>query len=174
MGYYSLFWINTFVLYERELDDSVLPVRLNPEFRVIKPTIKELQAIREGRDSPREFYYDRFHGVGNCYVVLCGDEPAYIHWVYIKGDPNRFLRLGRDVAEFNYSTTLPKFRGRKLMVNVTLYMMNDLKQLGIRKVVAVINALNPPALRSCESAGFRKVRTIRTLGYLNRKYDITV
>ena len=101
-----------------------------------------------------------------------GAEPAYIHWVYVKGDINRFLKLGDDVAEVNYITTLPAFRGEKLMTNMMIYTMNDLEKNGYRKLVSVVHTLNPAALKSMLAAGFKEVRKIRTFGYLNRKYTV--
>ena len=173
MIYYSMFHVNTFVLVERVLDGSIKSPEIPPEFNVIKPTIEELEKIRQGRDLPREFYYDRFHGIKNCYVAMCGEKPAYIHWIYVKGDYNRFLKLGDGVAELNYNTTLPEFRGKRLMANMMLYIMNDLKISGFKKVVGVVQALNPPALKSVFSAGFNEVRKIKTLGYINRKIIVT-
>lgn len=172
MLYYSGIHINTFSIYERVLDDSIQSIELESEFRIEKPNIERLGQIRNGRDLPREFYYDKIHGIKNCYLVMCGEEPAYIHWVYVKGDYNRFLILPEWIGELNYITTLPIFRGRKLMVRMMLYTMNDLKKQGFRKAVLVVNIQNPPAIKSMEAAGFREVRKIKTFGYFNRKYAV--
>lgn len=172
MVYYSLFSVNTFVLFERSLDGDLQAVRLAPGYTVIQPDGAELDELRRHRHLPREFYYDRLHGASRCHVVMHGPEPAYIHWIYVQGDANRFLRLGDGVAEVNYITTLPGFRGRKLMSSMMVFAMNDLKRLGYRKLVSVVNALNPPALHGMTAAGFKEVGRIRTLGYLNRKYRI--
>lgn len=173
MVYNGFFRINTFVIYEKILDDSVIPITLNPMYKIIKPTLEELNSIRKNRELPREFYYDQFHGVKNCYVVLYKDQPVYIHWVYKKGDPNRFLKLDEDVGEFNYNTTLPEFRGQKLMEKAIIYMMNDLKNDGFKKVVGVVNILNPAATKSVIAVGFKEVRKIKTIGYFNKKYTIS-
>ena len=103
---------------------------------------------------------------------MYGEEPAYIHWIYVRGDTNRFLKLGDGVAEVNYITTLPEYRGKKLMANMMIFAMNDLKRMGYKKLVSVVNTLNPPALKSMLAAGFKEVRKIKTLGYLSRKYTI--
>jgi len=68
--YYSVFHINTFVLLVAELDKELPPYPLEPEFRVIKPSLEELDQLREGKDLSREFYYDRIHGVKTCYLIL--------------------------------------------------------------------------------------------------------
>lgn len=172
MAYYSLFSINEFVLFARTLDNSVAAVHLDPEYTVVKPTHEQLDTIRKSRELPREFFYDQIHGVRQCYVVLHKEQPAYIHWVYVRGDPNRFLKLADGVAELNYNTTLPEYRGQKLMGKMMVYIMRDLKDNGFTKVVGVVNALNPPALKSMVAAGFTEVRRFKTFGYLNRKYRI--
>ena len=172
MIYHSALGINTFVLFERTLDDTLNAISLAPEFTATRPSAEELEVLRTNRELPREFYYDRFHGVRNCYVVMRGSEPAYIHWIYVKGDANRFLRLGDGVAEINYITTLPEFRGKGLMASMMVLAMNELKMLGYKKVVSVVNATNPPAVKNMRAAGFKEVRRIRTLGFLNRRYSV--
>jgi len=172
MIYYSAINVNSFTIYERVLDESIKSIDLESEFIIEKPTMERLEQIRSGKELPREFYYDKIHGIKNCYIVMCGEEPAYIHWVYVKGDYNRFLILPESVGELNYNTTLPPFRGRKLMGRMMLYIMNDLKKQGFRKVVGVVNIQNPPAIKSMKAAGFREVRNIKTVGYFNRKYAI--
>lgn len=172
MAYNSLFRLNEFILFERVLDDSVRPPTLNPDYVVTKPNSEELGEIRRNKELPREFFYDQFHGVRRCYVVLHNGQPAYIHWVYVKGEPNRFLKLEEGVGELNYNTTLPEYRGQKLMGKMMVYIMNDLKESGFSKAVGVVSATNPAALKSMAAAGFRQVRKFRTIGYFNRKYRV--
>lgn len=172
--YYSLFVINTFIIFEirlkREIGLQWVPV--DPEFRVIKPSIGELSEIRRNKNLPREFYYDEIHGVKRCYIALNGDEIAYIHWVYVKGDYNRFLVLADGVAELNYNTTLPKFRGRRLMAKMMGYILRDLKAEGFTRVVGVVNAKNPPALKAMRRAGFSEIGKIRTVGPFSKKVEV--
>ncbi len=172
MAYQSLFRVNEFILFERILENSVGTISLNSEYAVIRPTLEQLEDIRKNRELPREFFYDQFHGVRRCYVVLHKGEPAYIHWVYVRGDPNRFLELEDGVGELNYNTTLPEFRGQKLMGKMMVYIMKDLKDDGFTKAVGVVNALNPAALRSMTAAGFSEIRRIKAIGYFNRKYRV--
>jgi hypothetical protein len=172
MMYHSALRVNTFVLFERALDDVSSPVRLPPEYKVVRPTTEELEKIRSGRELPREFFCDRFHGVKHCYIVMHGAQPAYIHWIYAKGDANRFLRLDDRVAEINYITTVRQFRGKGMMTTMLLFTMNELKRMGYKKVVSVVNTLNPPAVKSMRAAGFMEAREIRTLGFFNRRYVV--
>jgi RimJ/RimL family protein N-acetyltransferase len=170
--YYSLIRVNTFYIVENDLTKELPKHTLDNDYRVMKPSLEELERIRNGKDLPREFYYDKIYNVKTCYLAFKGDELAYIHWVLLKGDYNRFLILRDGVAELNYNTTLKKFRGNKLMVKMLAYICEDLKRGGYLKVVGVVHELNPPSLNAAESVGFRRVRKIRTLGPFNRRITI--
>jgi GNAT superfamily N-acetyltransferase len=170
--YYSLFRVNTFIVYEIDLQGDLPHHELEPEFKVLKPTIEELRLCRKDLNLPREFYYDELHGVKNAYLVFCGKEIAYIHWVYVKGDPNRFLLLSDDIAELNYNTTLPKFRGRNLMKKMMRYIHLDLKKQGFKRACGLANAENIAATKSAERSGFKEHSRIKTIGPFNRKISI--
>jgi len=170
--YYSGIRINTFMVYENDLTRELPEHNLESEFRVMKPSLEELAKIREGMDLPREFYYDKIFNTKTCYLVFNGDELAKIYWVLFKGDYNRFLILSDDVAELNYNTTLPKFRGRQLMAKMMVYISHDLKSAGYRRVMGIIHEFNFPALKAIEKAGFRRIAKIRTLGPFNRKMKV--
>ncbi len=170
--YYSLFNLNTFVVYGTDFNTDLPFVDLGKKYRILLPTERELDDIRRGLDLPREFYYDKIHHIKKCYLVLYGDEVAYIHWVYSHGDPSRFLKLREGTAELNYNTTLPKFRGQGLMAKMMAYISADLKRQGYIKVVGVINKNNPPALRSAEKAGWSEITRIKAVGPFNRKVNL--
>lgn len=170
--YYSVARINTFLVYEADLDREFPELTLNPDYRVIKPSFDELDKVRKGKDLPREFYYDKLLNVKTCYLVFKGDEIAYIHWVFIKGDYNRFLILNDGVAELNYNTTLPKFRGDRLQSKMVAYICRDLKEMGYRRVVGVTHESNPASIKSIERAGWRKIAAIKVLGPFHRKVKI--
>jgi len=170
--YYSLFKINTFVIINFDLSKKTPDYPLDSDFTVVKPTLAELEEYRKGKSLPREFYYDQIHGVKTCYIVLCEGELAYIHWIYVKDDYNRFLKLNDGTFEFNYNTTLPPFRGRGLMGKMFVYILNDQKKYGFQKAVGVINLQNVPALKSAYRAGFEEFGRIKTFGPFNRKYKI--
>ena len=170
--YYSFFNVNTFVVIGFDLNNNITDYPLDSDFKVIKPTIDELNRYRKGKNLPREFYYDQIHGIKTCYLTLCQGELAYIHWIYQKGDYNRFLKLSSDIAELNYNTTLPKFRGRGLMGKMLVYILSDLKKHGYNQAVGVIHGKNPPALKSTIKAGFKELGRIKTYGPFNKKYSI--
>ncbi len=170
--YNSLFERNVFIVYSMDLTKELPENFLDPEFTVIKPTMPELDNLRRNTDWPREFYYDQIHGISRCYLVLCGHEVAYIHWVYVKGDPSRFLNLSEGVGELNYNTTLPKFRGRRLSAKVMLYIFHDLKEQGFVKAVGVIDSGNIASIKSAEAIPWPQAAKITTFGQFNRKIRI--
>jgi len=164
--------INTFIVYENDLTRELPEHNLDPGYRVIKPTLDELAKIKEGKELPREFYYDDIFNAKTCYLVFKENELALIYWVLFKGDYSRFLILGNKVAELNYQTTLPKFRGNHLMEKMTAYISRDLKEAGHKKLMAVPNEYNYPSIKSFERTGFKKIAIIKTLGPFNRKIMI--
>jgi hypothetical protein len=170
--YYSFFRINKFIIVENDLTKELPELNIDSDYRVVKPSLDELAKIREEKDLPREFYYDKIYNAKTCYVVFMGDELAYIHWVLTKGDYNRFLILSDEVAELNYNTTLPKFRGNRLSAKMVAYISKDLKESGYRKALGVIHEDNYQSIRAAESAGFKKIATIKALGPFNRKLKV--
>ena len=170
--YYSLFKINTFIAVGIDLNQKLPYLEIDSEFRIIKPDLDDLNRIRSGKNLPREFYYDKIHGVSTCYLALCGDEIACIHWIYLKGDYNRFLKLSPNIAELNYNTTLPKFRGNRLQTKMLCYILRELRENGFRKAVSVINKDNPPAIKGALRAGFKEMERTKTFGPFNRKIRV--
>ncbi len=170
--YYSIFRFNTFYLLGINLLNDLPPHNLDNYYRVVKPSLEELEKIREGKELPREFYYDRIFNIKTCYLAFKEDELAYIHWVLFKGDYNRFLILGDKVAELNYNTTLKKFRGDKLMGKMVAYICEDLKKSGFNKAVGVAHESNLPSIKATEIAGWQRMGVIRAWGPFNRKVKV--
>jgi RimJ/RimL family protein N-acetyltransferase len=172
--YYSIFRLNTFIIYENNLREKQPAHNLDDDFKVIIPDAAQLNKIRNGKDLPREFYYDKIHGVKNCYVAFCNNKLAYIHWIYRKGDYSRFLKLGDGVVELNYNTTLPEFRGRRLSAKMMGFICHELKKEGIKKVIGIIHEDNIASIKCIKLAGFKEVRRIKALGPFNRKYRYSI
>jgi GNAT superfamily N-acetyltransferase len=170
--YYSLFRINTFVVFECDLTAPLPELELEPGFRVLKPPLDELERIRRGKDLPREFYSDQFHHAQTCYLALRGDEIAYIHWVYVRDGSSRFLRLRPGAAEINYITTLPPFRGQRLSSRMLAYTVRDLKGDGYTRVAVVVHEYTSSLIRNLREAGFRETARLKSLGPLNRRRTI--
>lgn len=169
--YYSLFKINQFIGYYVKLDDNLLVPDNDLAMYKIYTDINDLKRIREGKELPREFFYDQMHGISKFYLVVSGDEPVYIHWVYVKGDKNRFLVLDDGDAELNYNTTMPKYRGRGLMNHMIRYILLDLKSKGFKRAFGVVHADNIPALKNMSKCGFIEFTRLKTFGQFNNKIN---
>lgn len=170
--YYSLFRVNHFLIFISDSESPSPEIEFEPGYRVILPTIETMDLIREGRDLPREFYYDIIHKVKNCFLVLYGDEIAYIHWVYYKGNYSRFLKIGNASAEINYMVTMPKYRGRHLAGKMLSYTVKYLRQKGYNKIFVICHEQNPPAIKSFKYAGFREWDKIKAIGPFNMKISV--
>ena len=168
--YYSMVRLNKFIIYKNELGRELPDHNLGGVYRVVKPNLVELRKAREGLDLPREFYYDKIYNAKTCYLAFRGDELSYIHWVFFKGDYSRFLILRDGVAELNYNTTLPKFRGMSLSAKMMAYICMDLKKEGYNCVYGVIHEFNYPSIKCIEKAGFSIVKKIKSFGQINKKY----
>jgi L-amino acid N-acyltransferase YncA len=80
--------------------------------------------------------------------------------------------LSEGVAELNYNTTLPEFRGRGLMSKMEAYILRDLQKQGYRKAVGVIHEKNIPAIKSITRVGFREIKRIKTMGPFSRRIKV--
>ena len=170
--YYSTLNVNIFKVYAIMLDDHLLqPDSTIAEFEIITRG-DVLINLRDEKRLPREFYYDQMHDVGKFYLLIKGREIAYIHWVYVKKNKNRFLWLGDLDAELNYNTTMPKFRGKGLMNHVMRYILIDLKKQGFKRAFGVVNKENVPAIKSMIKCGFSEIAEIRAVGQFNRKVKL--
>jgi GNAT superfamily N-acetyltransferase len=170
--YYGVFKINTFIVFEHKLTQEVPYYHLDPGIKIVLPTLKELDEIRKGKELTREFFYDRILNLKTCFVAFYEDELAYIHWVCFKGDYSRFLKMGDNVAEINYATTLPKFRGRSLSAKMFAYTTNYLQDRGYKKIIMICHEDNPPIIKSFNRAGYNEVSRIKAIGPFNKKIHV--
>jgi len=170
--YYTFLRINTFIIFECDLTALLPQAQLDVIFKVIQPTMEELDRLRSGKVLPREFYYDQLHKVSRCHIALYENEMAYIHWLYSEGDYSRFLKLRQGVAEINYVTTLPKFRGKKLSSQMLIYASRHLQKLGYKKAVIVIHHNTVAFIKNVKEAGFKEVGRLKAMGPFNRKVTV--
>lgn len=171
--YYSLFRLNAFLVFEKDLRRTLPEVDLDPGNRFILPSLEELERVRQGKDLPREFFSDHIHNAKVCCIGLCGDELAYIHWVYSKGEYSRFVILGQDVCEINHVTTLPRFRGKKISMKALEYASKTLQSMGCKKVVVVVHKNNIAFIKNIKSLDFKETKRIRAIGPFNRKVPVS-
>jgi len=170
--YYGLFRINTFLIFECDLGGNIAEPNIELPFRAVTPTLEGLDRLRKGRDLPREFFYDKIHDVDNCCLALFGEEIAYIHWLYFKGDYSRFLVLDESTCEINYFFTLPKYRGRGLSSKMLAHSTRYLREQGYRKAVVVVHQNNVSFIKNIRKLPFQETRRIRTFGPFNRKVAV--
>lgn len=170
--YYGLFHVNTFLVFECDLKGSIPTSNIESPFKVMHPTREELSRLRQGRDLPREFFYDEIHEVENCCVGLFDEEIAYIHWFYFKGDYSRFLLLDDRTCEMNYFFTLPRYRGEGLSSKMLAHSLRHLHEQGYEKAVVVVHQNNVLFIRNVRKLPFRETTRIKTLGPLNRKVAV--
>jgi len=152
--YYSGIRINTFIVYENDLTKELCEHNLETDFRVVKPTMEELKKIRSGMDLSREFYYDRIYNAKTCYLAFKDDKVAYIHWVFFKGDYSRFLILRDGIAELNYNTTMPEFRGIWLSAKMMAYISKIKPKSKTRGARVILRKLKISGLNTLGSSLF--------------------
>jgi hypothetical protein len=168
--YYGLFRVNMFILFENDLKNEIPAYKIDNKFTLLMPSIIELDEMRKGKDLPREFYYDKIHNVKKCFVVTCDGEMAYIHWVYFKGDHNRFLKLEDFSAELNYAYTQERFKGQGLYKYTIAYSTQYLKSVGYKKVIGICHIENYPVIKTLTNIGFREKKRFIAIGPFNGKY----
>lgn len=170
--YYSGIRINTFIIYEIDLTKEFIEYTLDPEYKVITPSIEELNILRNDKNLPREFYYDILHGAKKCYIAIKDGSIAYIHWVLFKGDYSRFLVLENGCAELNYNTTIQEFRGKSLTAKMMSFIAKDLQNMGYSKLFGVVHDQNYPQNICMTRAGFKEIKRINAIGPFNRKLKV--
>lgn len=170
--FYALFRVNRFVIMKNSIENKDVAEIDLPGVTFDIPSLEEIAFLQSQEELPREFYCDQYHKVSSCCVAKVDGELAYIHWVYLKGDFSRFLRIGSDSAEINYVLTLPKYRGRRISTAAFNYSMLALKQKGVKNIFAVVHDKNIASIKSFERAGFMEVGSIYSLCQFNRKVSV--
>jgi ribosomal protein S18 acetylase RimI-like enzyme len=170
--YYSGLTINTFIVFERDLKAEIDLPAVDPDLKIIQPEPLELDRLRAHKQFPREFYYDRIHNAKTCFLGLYKGEVAFIEWVYFKGQHSRLLILRDKVAELNYVTTLPEYRGARLSARIMAHTLKNFQALGYESMVTVVHERNIAFIKSVRSVGFREIRRVRAIGPLNRRIQV--
>ncbi len=156
--------IQSFILYEVNLDNDFISISLDPKFKCIEGNIELLNKIRKKRkDLPREFYVDKTHGGNLFYLVYCNNELAYIHWIFRKGEYSRFFNIQDDkTVEFNYNFTLPDFRGNRLQAKAMNYICSDLKRKGYKKALGAVASTNIISRKGMDRTAFKEFKRVNS------------
>jgi GNAT superfamily N-acetyltransferase len=170
--YYGLFRVNTFVVFELPLDRDFEEKPLGDDVVMLKPTLEELERIREGRNLPKAFSMDKIDGLRCCYLLLKNEEPVYIHWIGYHGDKSRFVRLGPKTTRITYIFTVPEHRGGGYYYKMIPITANELRKQGMERLITIIHDGNISAIKSVTKAGFREVTRMKALGQFNRTIDM--
>ena len=170
--YYGLFRVNTFVVFELPLVREFEEKPLGDDVVLVKPSLQELERIRQGRDLPKAFSMDKIDGLRCCYLLLKNGEPVYIHWISYHGDKSRFVRLGKKTTRITYIFTMPEHRGAGYYYKMIPLTANELRTQGIEKLVTVIHDGNISAIKSVTKAGFREYARVKSLGPFNKTIDV--
>jgi ribosomal protein S18 acetylase RimI-like enzyme len=170
--YYALLRVNKFVVFRRDLNSGGTNPFAGMDFDIRVVPTEELAEIRKGVTLPKEFYCDISHGLTRCYVAFSRKEVAYIQWVVCHGERSRFFRLEESVAEFVYTTTLPRFRRMGLSKKGMEYICQTERARGVKTILTAVHSGNVVMIKCLEKTGFRQVGTIKTVGQLNRKMAV--
>jgi hypothetical protein len=162
--YSNYFHILTFILYKRDLDDGFLGIMLDGDYKCIMGNLDLLVKVRKARnDLPREFYIDQTHGGKLFYLVYFRDALAYIHWIFRKGEYSRFFDIQDETTvEFNYNTTLPKFRGSRLQAKTMNYICEDLKKKGYKRVLGAVAVTNVLSIKGMNRTGLKEFKRVKS------------
>lgn len=158
------FSIITFRINMRDLSSECEGITIDPEYKVITDDLAALEKLRRNVvNLPREFYIDRTHNGKRFYLLVCGQEPAYIHWVFGKGEYSRFCKIQDDVTvELQYAYTMPGFRGKRLFAKALNYTCNDLRKKGFKRVINVVSEGNVSCHRGMEFSGLKEYTKVKS------------
>jgi len=162
--YSNYFHVLTFILYKRELDDGFSGIMLDQDYRCVEGSLDLLNRERKARnDLPREFYIDQTHGGKLFYLVYRKDELAYIHWIFRKREYSRFFDIQDETTvEFNYNTTLPKFRGNRLQAKAMNYICEDLRKKGYKRVLGAVAVSNVLSIKGMNRTGLKEFKRVKS------------
>ncbi len=170
--YYSLFRVNTFFVYRKDLTSEAITSFDVPECDIGSPPVSHLKSLRETMTLPREFYCDESHGWNHFVLVTKHDVPAHIHWIVQPGQKSRFFELSASSAEINYVYTATEFRGRRIALSALRWGCRHLREIGFRTAVLAVHEENVPCLKCVEQCGFIRTNSVVTVGHLNRRLAV--
>lgn len=156
------------VLFERPLSDPIpsASATIPVDISLLKPSeVDEYVAFHPGLDAG-EVRGRLDHG-GKCF--LCRHQGSIVNacwtgegsvWIDYLGCR---IELARDEAYVYNNYTDPRFRGRNIPLVRAAVMLQHFRDLGYRRLVAVVVPENKAAFRSPDKAGYRPIGVI---GYI--------
>lgn len=157
------------LLFERPLSDPIpsASATIPVEISLLKPSeVEEYVAFHPGLDAGE--VRDRLDCGGNCFlsrhqgsiVNACWTAEGSV-WIDYLG---RSLQLARDEAYVYNNYTDPRFRGRNISAVRAVVMLRHFRELGYRRLVAVVVPENKAAFRPPDKAGYRPIGVIGYIG----------
>ncbi len=156
------------ILFERPLSDPIpsASATIPVEISLLKPSeVDEYVAFHPGLDAGE--VRDRLDRGGKCFlsryqgsiVNACWTAEGSV-WIDYLG---RSLQLSRDEVYVYNNYTDPRFRGLNIPAVRAGVMLSHFRELGYRRLVAVVVPENKAAFRSPDKAGYRPIGVI---GYI--------
>ncbi len=156
------------LLFERPLSDPIpsASATIPVEISLLKPSeVEEYVAFHPGLDAGE--VRDRLDRGGKCFlsrhqgsiVNACWTAEGSV-WIDYLGCG---IPLARDEAYVYNNYTDPRFRGRNISAVRAVVMLRHFRELGYRRLVAVVVPENKAAFRSPDKAGYRPIGVI---GYI--------
>ena len=161
--YFNLIKKNRFIIYQFDLaQDFNSPSIRKPGWEIKVLYYKELEKyVPKEKDLPREFKAYEIDGVKYCTVVLKDNQIAHIHWIYMKGDKNRWFNLKDGEASISYAFTFPEYRGQGLFPQAILASAQWLTK---NKFIRILEAIHEGTIYTHKS--FKKLPNMKTIGML--------
>jgi RimJ/RimL family protein N-acetyltransferase len=156
------------VLFERPLSDPIpsASAATPVEISLLKPSdVDEYVAFHPGLDAAK--VRDRLDHGGKCFISrhqgsivnACWTAEGSVWIDYLECS----IQLAPDEAYVYNNYTDPRFRGRNISAVRAAVMLRHFRELGYRRLVAVVVPENKAAFRSPDKAGYRPIGLI---GYI--------
>ena len=156
------------VLFERVLSDPIpsAPAAIPVEVSLLKPSeVDDYVAFHRGLDAAE--VRGRLDRGGKCFIARHQGAIVNACWtaegsVWIEYLGCR-IELARDEVYVYNNYTDPRFRGRNIPLVRAVVMLQHFRELGYRRLVAVVVPENKAAFRSPDKAGYRPIGVIGSI-----------
>jgi len=147
----ALFLKRTFYVLEYDLDKAAPLDGVPNNWEIRKNDIDYLEYCRQSLGRlPLEFNYDKIDKCDHFYILSIKNEknpkPAAICWIYNNRLINRVIKLKDNEVELKHGITLDEHRGLGMFTILVKAMLYDLKTMGYKKTVNIIEEHNDASL----------------------------